>query len=127
MDPHEEVTMPLRRTLQLENQDINNAHLSSHAGRTCKDARCHPQFAKGLLERLLLMRGTRKPLLEEEGGRSHQLGVDLCVQPGVADEVDDPSLGLLGGHVQLVRQHAVEETETRAVIKAQRCQTLALD
>lgn len=37
---------------------------------------------------------------------AHQFGVYFCVQPGIADEVDDPSLGLVGGHVQLVRQHA---------------------
>lgn len=54
-----------------------------------------------------------RTLAEKEAGRAHQLGVNLCVQPGVADEIDDPSLGVLGGHVQFVRQHAVKETERR--------------
>lgn len=39
---------------------------------------------------------------------SHQFGVYLGIQPGVADKVDDPSLSLLGRHVQFVCQHAVE-------------------
>jgi len=49
-----------------------------------------------------------------EDRKSHQFGVYLGIQPGVADEVDDPSLSFLGSHVQLVCQHAVEGTETRS-------------
>ena len=35
----------------------------------------------------------------------HQFGVNLGVEPGVADEIDDPPLRLLGRHVELVCQH----------------------
>lgn len=42
----------------------------------------------------------------------HQFGVDLGVEPGVPDEVDDPPLRLLGSHVELVCQHA-ERREQR--------------
>jgi len=34
-----------------------------------------------------------------------QLGVDLGVQLGITDEVDDPSLGLVRPHVELLSQH----------------------
>ena len=34
------------------------------------------------------------------------LGVDLGVQLGVSDQVDDPPLGVLRAHVQLLCQHA---------------------
>lgn len=45
---------------------------------------------------------------DERGGSAgpHQFGVDLGVEPGVANEVDDPPLRLLGRHVELVCQHA---------------------
>lgn len=36
----------------------------------------------------------------------HQFGVDLGIEPGVTDEVDDPPLRLLWRHVELVCQHA---------------------
>lgn len=42
---------------------------------------------------------------------SHQLGVDLGVQSGVPDQVDDPALRLLRRHVELICQHA-EKTQT---------------
>lgn len=41
---------------------------------------------------------------------SYQFGVNLCIQPGIADKVDNPSLGFLRWHVEFVCQHAVEET-----------------
>lgn len=41
---------------------------------------------------------------------SHQFGVNLCIQPGIADKVDNPSLSFLRWHVEFVCQHAVEET-----------------
>ena len=49
-------------------------------------------------------------MIEEEDRRSHQFGVDLGIQPGVADKVHNPSLSFLRRHVQFVCQHAVEET-----------------
>lgn len=42
---------------------------------------------------------------------SHQFGVDFGIQSGIADQVDDPSLSLLGGHIQLIRQHAARREE----------------
>ena len=41
----------------------------------------------------------------------HQFGVNFGVEPGVADEVDNPPLGLLRCHVELVRQHAAKREE----------------
>lgn len=43
---------------------------------------------------------------------SHQFGVDFGVQPGIANEVHDPSLGFLGSHIQLIRQHTARKTES---------------
>lgn len=46
--------------------------------------------------------------------RSHydmaQLGVDLGIQPGIADQVDDPAFGFVRFHVQLIGQHADRDT-----------------
>ncbi|MFN9906684.1 MAG: hypothetical protein ACK56F_11280, partial [bacterium] len=59
--------------------------------------------------------GERLGLLDEllvGGVRVHAhhdgalLRVDLGVQLGVPDEVDDPALSVLGAHVQLLGQHA---------------------
>ena len=49
---------------------------------------------------------------KEKGESTYQFGVDFGVQSSVADKVDDPSLGLLGGHVQLVCQHTERHTQT---------------
>lgn len=53
---------------------------------------------------------------QTEGGSvdagSHQFGVNLGVEPGVANEVDDPPLRLLGRHVELVCQHAEQKEST---------------
>ena len=38
------------------------------------------------------------------------LGVNLGVQLGIPDEVDNPSLRLIGGHVELLRQHGDGDT-----------------
>lgn len=51
-----------------------------------------------------------KHFLEIIKENSHQFGVNLCIQPGIANEVDNPSLSFLGWHVEFVRQHAVQET-----------------
>lgn len=42
----------------------------------------------------------------------HQFGVNLGVEPSVANEVDDPPLRLLGRHVELVCQHAERKEST---------------
>lgn len=54
-----------------------------------------PPICKGLFKKLLLICLILSRLIEEDR-RSHQFGVNLCIQPGVADKVDDPSLSFLG-------------------------------
>lgn len=56
---------------------------------------------------------------KEKGESTYQFGVDFGVQSSVADKVDDPSLGLLGGHVQLVCQHTERHTQTHTHTKSQ--------
>lgn len=46
---------------------------------------------------------------------AHQFGVNFGIQSGIADQVYDPSLGLLGGHIQLICQHAAQRQEERWV------------
>lgn len=40
---------------------------------------------------------------------SHQFGVDFGVQPGITNEVDNPSFCLLGSHIQLIGQHTARQ------------------
>lgn len=43
---------------------------------------------------------------------SHQFGVDFGIQPGIANEVHDPSFCLLGSHIQLIGQHTARQTQS---------------
>lgn len=45
----------------------------------------------------------------------HQFGVDLGIESGITDEVDDPPLRLLRRHVELVCQHAEWRERRRGV------------
>ena len=98
-----------------KNQDTHNSYLSytrctvGASGRRQWQSR-PPPSCNGLFKKLWFISSTLGPLIEEEDRRSHQFGVDLGIQPGVADKVHNPSLSFLRRHVQFVCQHAVEET-----------------
>ena len=45
---------------------------------------------------------------------TYSRGINLGIQPGLADEVDDPFLGLIRGHSELLRKHAGRERAEEA-------------